>query len=522
MFLIGPFPSSLNQRVFRGGRALACISHHRNEESGGGVVNLVVNKPNLPSEPTAALQTDCPQPPLLFPELCARPVTVAFDAPHVSSDGGALLLGRLDRSHGYLARFAAAFTDHRDAESIEHTTLELLRQRVYGIALGYEDLNDHDLLRADPLLAALCGKDDPAGQDRRRAEDRGCALAGKSTLNRLELTPADADAAARYKKIAADADALEDFFIAEFVRSLARDTTRVVLDLDATDDPIHGQQEGRFFHGYYGHYCYLPLYIFCGDWPVLAWLRPSDRDAAFGAVEKVAKIVAALRRKFPRVQIILRGDSGFCRDELLRWGELHQVNYLVGLARNAALERKLERALAQARQLSEANGGAPARVFCEFTYRAGKWHAPRWVIGKAEWTQGEANPRFIITNLNPLQFDAQELYAEEYCGRGNMELRIKEQQLDMFADRTSTEGLRSNQLRLWFSTLAYLLVNQLRRVALFGTELARATCGSIREKLFKIGAVVRVSVRRVAVSLSAACPWQRLFEQAAARLAGSG
>lgn len=460
--------------------------------------------------------------PLLFPELCARQVVVDFNAPRVSSDGGGVLLGRLDRSHGYLTRFAACFTDHRDAESIEHSTLELLRQRVYGLALGYEDLNDHDTLRADPLLATLCGKADPSGQNRLRARDRGQALAGKSTLNRLELTPPGAGAAARYKKIVADTEALEDFFIAEFVRSLPRDAARVVLDLDATDDPIHGQQEGRFFHAYYGDYCYLPLYVFCGDWPVLAWLRTSDRDAAFGAVEKVAKIVAALRRKFPRLKIILRGDSGFCRDELLRWCELHGVNYLFGLARNAVIERKLAGALAQARQQSEARAGAPARVFQEFTYRARKWHAPRWVIGKAEWTQGEANPRFVITNLSPLEFDARELYEKEYCGRGNMELRIKEQQLDMFAGRTSTEGMRGNQLRLWFSTLAYLLVNQLRRVALRGTELAAATCGSLRLKLFKIGAVVRVSVRRVWVSLSGAYPRAALVREAAARLQASG
>jgi len=481
-----------------------------------------VYKPNPTHDPAAASRTDCKHAPLLFPELCARPVVVDFDAPRVSSDGGALLLGRLDRSYGYLTRFAACFTDYRDAESIEHSTLELLRQRVYALALGYEDLNDHDTLRADPLLAALCGKRDPTGQDRLRAQDRGQALAGKSTLNRLELTPAEAGAAARYKKIVADAAALEDFFIAEFVRSLPQDTKRVVLDLDATDDPIHGWQEGRFFHAYYGDYCYLPLYVFCGDWPVLAWLRTSDRDAASGAVDKVAKIVAALRRKFPRLKIILRGDSGFCRDELLRWCELNRVNYLLGLARNAVLERKLQGALAEARQKSEAQEGAAARVFCEFTYRARKWHAARWVIGKAEWTQGAANPRFLITNLNPLEFEARELYEKEYCGRGNMELRIKEQQLDMFADRTSTKGMRSNQLRLWFSTLAYLLVNQLRRVALRGTELAVATCGSIRLKLFKIGALVRVSVRRVSVSLSRAWPRAALLELAAARLSGSG
>jgi hypothetical protein len=419
---------------------------------------------------------------------------------------------------GYLVRFAACFIDHRDRDSIEHSTLDLLRQRVYGLALGYEDLNDHDTLRSDPLLAALCGKRDVCGQERVRAQDRGCALAGKSTLNRLELTPPDATAGARYKKIVADPERLEEYFIGEFVRSLPKDTTRVVLDLDATDDPVHGQQEGRFFHGYYGDYCYLPLYIFCGDWPVVAWLRTSDRDAADGAVEKVAKVVAALRRKFPSVEVVLRADSGFCRDELMVWCELHKVKYLLGLARNAVLERKLQDGLARAQKLSEEAGGAAARVFCEFTYQARKWHAPRWVIGKAEWTQGEANPRYLITNLSALEFDARELYEREYCGRGNMELRIKEQQLDLFADRTSTAEMGSNQLRLWFSSLAYLLMNQLRRVALRGTELAAATCGSIREKLFKIGAVVRVSVRRVWVSLSGAYPRAALVRLAAQRL----
>ena len=426
--------------------------------------------------------------PLLFPELIARPVAVDFAAGHVSSDGGGVLLARLDRSHGFLQRFATCFRDYRDAELIEHELLGLLRQRTYGLALGYEDLNDHDTLCADPLLASLCGKQDPLGQDRVRQQDRGKALSGKSTLNRLELTPADADASARYKKIVADPLAIEDYFIAEYVRQLPTDTTRVTLDLDATDDPIHGQQEGRFFHGYYGDYCYLPLYIFDRDWPILAWLRTSDRDASSGAVGKVEKIVAALRRRFPHLHIRLRADSGFCRDELMVWCELHGVKYLLGLARNAVLERKLAPALQQAKALSEAQEGRPARVFLEMTYRTQSWHAPRWVIGKAEWTQGEANPRFLVTNEDPCQFQAQSFYEQDYCGRGDMENRIKEQQLDLFADRTSTATLRSNQLRLWFSTLAYLLVNQLRRVGLAGTELARATCGTIRLKLFKVGA----------------------------------
>jgi hypothetical protein len=466
----------------------------------------------------SASTPECKDTPLLFPELTARPVSVDFRAPHVSSDGGGVLLARLDRSFGYLQRLAGCFTDHRDGELIEHSLLELLRQRVYGIALGYEDLNDHDRLCTDPLLASLCGKKDPLGQDRQRRADQGKALAGKSTLNRLELTPADAQASARYKKIVADPPAIEDYFIAEYVRSLPKDTTTVTLDLDATDDPLHGHQEGRFFHGYYGGYCYLPLYIFAGDWPVLAALRTSDRDAADGALDKVKKVVAALRRRFPHLQIRLRADSGFCRDGLMVWCELNQVKYLFGLARNPVLERKLARGLEQARHLSQAADGAAARVFVEFTYRAESWHAPRWVVGKAEWTQGEANPRFIITNLDPLNFHAPTLYEKDYCGRGDMENRIKEQQLDLYADRTSTETMRANQLRLWFSTCAYLLMNQLRRVGLAGTELARATCGTIRLRLLKIGAVVRVSVRRVVVSLSGAYPLAELFGQVAARL----
>lgn len=469
-------------------------------------------------QPTTTVPTECTDQPLLFPDLIARPVEVDFDAGHVSSDGGGVLLAQLDRREGYLERFAACFHDYRDPELIEHDLLTLLRQRTYGLGLGYEDLIDHDTLCSDPLLASLCGKEDPLGQDRVRPQDRGKALAGKSTLNRLELTPADADAAARYKKIVADPEAMEDYFIHEYVGHLPADTRRVTWDLDATDDPLHGQQEGRFFHGYYGDYCYLPLYMFDGDWPILAWLRTSDRDASAGAVGKVAKIVAALRRRFPQVQIRLRADSGFCRDALMVWCELNGVKYLFGLARNAVLERKLAPALRQAQALSEAQGGDAARVFAEMTYKAERWHAPRWVIGKAEWTQGEANPRFIITNEDPLGFTAQTLYEQDYCGRGDMENRIKEQQLDLYADRTSTETLRANQLRLWFSTLAYLLMNQLRQVGLAGTELARATCGTIRLKLFKVGALVRVRVRRVWVSLSSAYPLQALFRLVAERV----
>lgn len=345
-------------------------------------------------------------------------MTVDFDGGRVSSDGGAVLVGRLDRSYGYLQRFSSCFTDHRDADLIEHSLLELLRQRIYGLTLGYEDLNDHDQLCRDPLLASVCGKRDVEGEHRQRHRDQGKALAGKSTLNRLELTLPQATAAERYKKVVADSEAIETFFIAEYVRSLAKDTEAVVLDLDATDDPLHGQQEGRFFHGYYGDYCYLPLYIFGGDWPVLAWLRTSDRDASDGAREKVEKIVAALRKRFPRLEITLRADSGFCRDGLMSWCEDHGVHYVFGLARNAVLQRELADALSQAQALSEADGGAPARVFHEFTYAAKTWERRRRVIGKAEWTQGEANPRFIITNRTAEGHAGRTLYEKFYCARG--------------------------------------------------------------------------------------------------------
>ena len=472
---------------------------------------------NNRTAPTTVEATDCKGQRLLFPELIARPVTVDFEAGFVSSDGGGLLLARLDRGLGHLRRFAACFTDHRDPDSIEHSVSELLRQRIYSLALGYEDLNDQEHLKNDPLLAAMCGKHDPLGRDRVRTQDRGKALAGKSTLNRLELTPVDADASHRYKKIVADASAIEDYFIAEYVRSLKKRTRRIVLDLDATDDPLHGRQEERFFHGYYGHYCYLPLYIFAGHWPVMARLRPAHTEACAGAVEALEKIVRAIRRKVPRVRILVRADSGFCRDALMSWCEANDVDYLLGIARNAVLERELEASMTQAQQQAEQSETHRARVFHEFEYKAKSWPGDnRRVIGKAEWTALGRNPRFIITNLKG---PAQALYEQDYCGRGDMENRIKEQQQDLFADRTSTTGFRSNQLRLWFSTLAYLLMHRLRQIGLKGTSLAQATCGTIRLRLFKLGALVKVSVRRMAVSLSSAYPLQGLFGKVARRLA---
>ena len=472
---------------------------------------------NKRTAPTTVDGTDCNAQGLLIPELIDRPVAVDFEAGYVSSDGGALLLARLDRSLGYVRRFSQCFTDHRDPELIEHSVEELLRQRVYGLALGYEDLNDHERLKADPLLAACCGKSDVLGERRVREQDRGKALAGKSTLNRLELTPAEANASHRYKKVVGDEAALEDFFIEEYVRSLPKRTRRIVLDFDATDDPLHGHQEGRFFHGYYRHYCYLPLYVFAGHRPVMARLRAASGEAASGAVEALAKIVGAIRRKLPHVKIVVRADSGFCRDELMSWCEENGVFYLLGIARNQVLERELKGALEVAREAAQAREDQTARVFREFGYKAKKWPgAQRRVIGKAEWTAKGRNPRFIITNLSG---EAQALYEREYCARGDMENRIKEQQLDLFADRTSTGSFRANQLRLWLSTLGYLLIDRLRQIGLKGTEWARASCGTIRLQLFKIGALVKVRVRRVLLSLSSAYPRRELFGQLSRRLA---
>ena len=465
------------------------------------------------------MKTECKQTSWHFPELIDKQVAVDFDAGFVSSDGGGVLLARMDRSLGHVKRFCGCFTDYRDPELVEHPLLDLLRQRIYGLVLGYEDLNDHEQLKSDPLLATLCGKNDPLGRERLRDQDRGNALAGKSTLNRLELTPTNATANHRYKKIVGDEASLEGFFINEYVRSLSKRTKRIVLDLDATDDPLHGSQEGRFFHGYYRHYCYLPLYIFDGHWPILARLRQSKIDAAAGATEAVEKIVKAIRKKLPQVKIILRADSGFCRDELMSWCETHGAFYVLGMARNAVLQRKLAATMEQAQAMAQENPDGYARLFHSFDYKAQKWPGEkRRLIGKAEYTSVGSNPRFIITNLTG---EGSALYERLYCARGEMENRIKEQQLDLYADRTSSASFRANQLRLWMSTLAYLLVHRIRQIGLKGTELARASCGTIRLKLFKIGAQIKVSSRRVVVSLSSAYPRIGLFERVAHRFIGA-
>ena len=455
--------------------------------------------------------TECSAIQLEFQGVGPRKVVAEFDGGHISSDGGALLLRELDLRLDACRRFASCFTDHRDPRFIEHTVLELVRQRVFGLALGYEDLNDHEDLCRDPLLALATGKADLEGKERKRPRDVGRALAGKSTLNRLELTPAQVDPGNRYQKITRDDAHIQELFVTLFLESFAKPPSEIILDFDATDDPIHGEQEGRFFHGYYRNYCYLPLYVFCEDHLLWAQLRTSDRDGADGAVEALAWLVERIRARWPQVRIVVRGDSGFTRDALMTWCEANDVYYVLGLAKNGRLLKRIEAQLAQAEILHEQTQKA-ARVFAEFTYRTlDSWTRERRVIGKAEHLDKGANPRFIVTNLPAEYADAGALYEDLYCARGEMENRIKEQQLDLFADRTSTHTLRANQLRLWFSSLAYVLVCALRRLALAKTAMARATCGTIRLRLLKLGALIKMSVRRIVVHLASACPYQPIF-----------
>ena len=456
-----------------------------------------------------------------FHALGRRDVVARFDGGRISSDAGGLLLRETERLTGIIHQFASCFTDHRDPELIEHTVEELVAQRAYALALGYEDLNDHDDLRHDPLLAVLVGKKDPLGQTRGRKRDRGKALAGKSTLNRLELTPVRANAKSRYKKITLDRRAVQCLFTDVFIQSHKRPPRRIVLDLDATDDVLHGQQSGRFFHGYYKSFCYLPLYIFCGEHLLCARLRPSNIDASAGSVKELQRIVGQIRQRWPEVQIVIRADSGFCRENIMVWCEAHGVDFVLGLAKNKRLNQEIESELAQAQRQYEQTQQA-ARVFKDFEYQTLKsWSRSRRVVGKAEHLSKGANPRFVVTSLSADEFDARSLYEKEYCARGEMENRIKEQQLCLFADRTSAATMRANELRLWFSSVAYTLMNALRRLGLKNTKMAKARCDTIRLKLLKIGAQVRITFRKVWVSMSQSCPYRRIFRQVYANLVGN-
>lgn len=448
------------------------------------------------------MPTQCNAEQLEFAIVERRRVVAAFDGGRVSSDAGALLLGGADRAIGLVDRLAGCFVDHRKADSIEHTIRTLIGQRVFAMALGYEDLNDHEQLRHDTVMGVLLGK--------LTARRERCApLAGKSTLNRLELHPRKG--VDRYHKIAPEAPAIERLFVQLFLEAHAQPPPQIILDLDATDDPLHGHQEGRFFHGFYDHYCYLPLYIFCGEHLLVAKLRRANQDGAAGAKEEVERIIAQIRERWPQVTIILRADSGFCREELMLWCEQNAVDYVFGLARNKRLTRAIGRQLREAREAAE-RAHRPARRFRELRYRTRRsWSRKRRVVAKAEHTGDKANPRFVVTSLSQEAWAARELYEQLYCARGEMENRIKEAQLDLFADRLSSATFRANQLRLWLSSAAYVLMHALRRIGLKNTALARACANTIRLRLLKIGAVITLSVRRVKFALSEACPNQREF-----------
>src|SRR6516225_4633429 len=454
------------------------------------------------------MRTECSAELFDFGRVEGRAVEAAFDGGLVTSDAGALLLGASDQAIDLVGRFADCFRDCRRSYLIEHTVATLVRQRVFGIALGYEDLNDHDELRHDPVMAVLAGK-----LESRREH---CApVAGKSTLNRLELSRTEPT---RYHKIAYQAAAIEALLVRLFLEAHARPPQQIILGLDATDDPLHGHQEGRFFHGYYDCYCYLPLYVFCGRHLLAAKLRRSNIDAAAGAVDEIGRIVRCIRARWPRVRILLRADSGFAREPLMRWCEDNRVDYLFGLARNERLTTEIAAEIEAARVEAEASG-KPARRFRDFVWSTlDSWSRRRRVVGKAGWTGGAANPRFVVTSLKSAQAEARHLYETIYCARGEMENRIKECQLDLFADRTSAATMRANQMRLWFASFAYVLLCAVRRIGLAHTQFANATCGTIRLKLLKIGALVRVSVRRISVAMASACPWQHEFALAHAML----
>ena len=454
------------------------------------------------------MQTECSAERSMFGRVEGRSVVAEFDGGALTSDAGGLLLGAADQRLGLVRRIARCFRDARDPRLVEHSVATLIGQRVFGIALGYEDLNDHDELRHDPLMAVLAGKLEARRED--------CApVAGKSTLNRLELSR---ETPTKYRKIAHEPAAIEALFVDLLLEAHDRPPQQIILDLDATDDPLHGDQEGRFFHGYYDCYCYLPLYVFCGRHLLAAKLRPSNIDASAGSVEEVARIVAQIRRRWPRTRTLLRADFGFAREALMAWCEMNQVDFVFGLARNARLVEEISVELLQAEAEASATG-KPARRFKDFRYATlDSWSRRRRVVAKAEWTNGEANPRFIVTSLSKAETSARFLYEKVYCARGEMENRIKECQGDLFADRTSSATLCANQLRLWLASFAYALLCAVRRIGLAHTQFAEATCGTIRLMLLKLAGLVRVSARRIKFALASACPYADEWRLAAARL----
>jgi hypothetical protein len=460
------------------------------------------------------MKTECNKKRYQFQPLGRKEILADFNGGTITSDGGGVLLREVEQRTNILGRFAQCFKDHRNQDLIEHSVMDLVSQRVLAIALGYEDLNDHDDLSKDQLLAVLVGKLDPTGQDRILQRDKGHALAGKSTLNRLELTPEGASSDDRYKKIVMNPEAIDKLFVDAFTESYSEPPEEIILDVDATDIPLYGQQEERFFNGYYDTYCYLPLYIFCGKELLCARLRPASIDGAAGTVKELETIVERIRATWPDVRIIIRGDSGYCREDLMLWCEsMENIDFIFGLPQNNRLLGEIEGELADAAIMLECSGEA-SRRFNDFQYQTLKsWAIPRRVVGKAEQLPGRSNPRFIVTSLSQEEYGAKALYEDMYCARGEMENRIKEKQLMLFADRTSSAKMRTNQLRLYFSSIAYLLMQALRRIGLTGTAMEKAQCDTIRLKLFKIGAKVKITVRKIWLAYADGYPYAEIFHQ---------
>ena len=466
------------------------------------------------------MRTECKAESYRFQDLGSRKVVADFTGGRLTSDAGALLLREVEERFKVIEQLAECFEDGRDPGLIEHSVRDLLAQRVMALALGYEDLNDHDELRQDPLLAVAVGKSDLLGEARFTQRDEGQALAGKSTLNRLELSASESS---QYKKTPVNPEKVEQLLVDLFIQTREKEPELLILDVDTTCDVVHGQQEGRFFQGFYDEYCYQPRYVFCGAWLLSANLKTAEVEAAAGTVEDLERIVVRLREAWPGVEIWLRADSSFARKEIMNWCEGQtEVHYVMGFARNSKLTGMISEAMEQARQKRQ-QSGQPARVYRDLRYRTRQsWSRERRVVAKAEHTLEGPNPRFLVTSLDADRIGAAELYEQTYCARGDMENRIKEQQMGLFADRTSTGKIKSNQLRLWFSSVAYWLVQLLREVGLKGTRMARAQCWTIRTKLLKIGAQIRVSVRRVAVRMASGCPYQDVFFQAHTNLASGG
>ena len=457
--------------------------------------------------------TECIRKQVRLQVLGRRKVVGEFEGGTITSDAGGILLREIESARSYISDFESCFVDYRNQKYVEHPLGDLLSQRIFGICLGYEDINDHDELRKDPLFATICNKEDPEGENRENKKDRGIPLASRSTLNRIEYTEDGLEEPTRYRKIFYNEEKVQQFFVSKFIESRGEENPEfLILDIDATDDPVHGHQQGRFFHGYYDNYCYLPLYIFCDNDLLCARLKTANLDPGNEALSDIKRVVLQLKEKWPDVKILIRGDSGFCRNQIMEWCEEQEgVFYLFGLARNTRLYKRITREMKEAKvEYNEKH--KPCRKYKDFKYKTlSSWSKKRRVIGKAEYGSKGENPRFIVTNLK--EYEARQLYEELYCARGEMENRIKEQQLYLFADRTSCSMLAANRLRLYFACVAYMLMNELRKTGLAGTELETAQCSTIRLKVFKIGAIIKISVRRVYINLSSAYPYKDIFYQ---------